>query len=208
LKLVAGLAITALLIACGGGGDSAVPEINPLRKYEGTYYSCDGNEKYFVSMTVVGPERLNLTSATEYYSSANCTGNLIGFYKLDGPAVLSFTNSTSAKLPPSSVFPYSSIVDRFSLNFQPGTTSFTGSGVTTGDPGFNCVTYKTAPNKTVTKCNALQIANPISADWALYLSSDNGYLVSFGLENGELKWNGIGSRNPEFNLASLGELTQ
>ena len=119
LKLMAGLAITATLVACGGGGDSgssssgsSVSVNNPLKKYEGTWYFCDGTEKIIYSISTTGTDGLHLNYSQEFYEYSNCYGQLFATYKWDAPQLITYKDTTSATLPPATIFPFSDTVDR------------------------------------------------------------------------------------------------
>ena len=45
-------------------------ELNPLKKYEGSYYACDGNLKTIIGASVAGSKSLNLLASSEVYSGA------------------------------------------------------------------------------------------------------------------------------------------
>ena len=206
LKLMAGLAITATLVACGGGGDSggssggSVSVNNPLKKYEGTYYVCDRNVKDIVTLSATGADGLSVIFSSEVYSGANCSGNILGSYKWNAPALITYKDATSATLPPATVFPFSATVDRVSLVTSPSTATLTGSGVKD-----NCVNYSYVFNGTTTtgkNCFELVLTQSTSSG-ALYLTADNQYLVQLSLQNGVLETDQILSRSSTFNLTSL-----
>jgi len=189
LKIVVGAAVTATMVACGGGGDSggssggSVSVNNPLKKYEGTYFFCDGNDKSTVTFSATGADGLSVIFSSEVYSGANCSGNILGSYKLDEPALITYKDATSATLPPATVFPFSATVDRLTISIGPTTGTLKGSGVKD-----NCVSYSYTNNGTNTtgnRCFELVIPQQTGVS-AIYLSPDNQYLVTFGLENGTL----------------------
>jgi len=206
LKLVASLAITATLMACGGGGDSgasgaaSVSVNNPLKKYEGTYYVCDANEKDTVAFSATGADGLNVSFSAEIYSGANCSGSIIGSYKWNAPALITYKDTTSATLPPATVFPFSATVDRVTLLTSLSTATLTGSGVKD-----NCVSYSYINNGiTSTGKDCFELVLQQSTDsGGLYLTADNQYLVQLSLQNGVLATDQILSRSSTFNLASL-----
>ena len=205
-KLVAGLATIATLVGCGGGGDSgasgsaSVSVNNPLKKYEGTYYVCDANEKNTVVFSATGADGLNVSFSAEVYSGANCSGSILGSYKWNAPALITYTDTTSATLPPATVFPFAATVDRVTLLTTPSTATLTGSGVKN-----NCVSYSYINNgvtSTGNSCFELVLQQSTSTG-ALYLTADNQYLVQLSLQNGVLTTDQIFSRSSTFNLASL-----
>jgi hypothetical protein len=205
-RLAAGLATIATLVACGGGGDSgasgaaSVSVNNPLKKYEGTYYVCDANEKDIVTFSATGADGLNVSFSAEVYSGANCSGSILGSYKWNAPALITYKDTTTATLPPATVFPFSATVDRVTLLTSPSTATLTGSGVKD-----NCVSYSYVSNGTTTtgkSCFELALQASTSTG-ALYLTADNQYLVQLSLQNGVLTTDQILSRSSTFNLASL-----
>jgi hypothetical protein len=51
-----------LLAACGGSGDGVVDTVNnPLAKYAGTYYICNGHSKETVTVAASRTNSINLS---------------------------------------------------------------------------------------------------------------------------------------------------
>ncbi len=200
------LAVTsfALLAACGGagggGGGTASTADNPLKKYESTYYVCDGNEKTTLQMVPTGSNGLNVTMFADVYSNANCSGSVIGSYRWNSPALLTYAGGTTTNLPPVTVLPYADMVDEVTLNISSMTGTLTGSGVSGA-----CVNYSFVDNgSTITGNHCYDLVmSASSSNGALYLSSDNQYLVQFELSNGTYGAQMMASRTPSFNLSSL-----
>jgi hypothetical protein len=154
LKLVASLAITATLAACGGGGgedsvggsDSAVVKMpngdsvlvnipgvgsdsvgvnNPLKKYEGTWYVCYKHQKVIYSISTIGANDLSLNHSVEVYSADDCSGSILAIWKLNGPHLMTYKDITSATLPAVTVLPFSATVDGVSIVTSPSTATIT-----------------------------------------------------------------------------------
>jgi hypothetical protein len=198
-KLVASLAITATLIACGGGGDSgssSVSSNNPLKKYEGTFYVCMEKTKETLKYSATGADGLNAIYSADVYSASDCSGSIIGSYKWDAPALMTYNGATNATLPSFTVLPFSDTVDRVTMLTSPSTATLTGTGVKDG-----CV-YLYESFGTSRSCFDL-VLQQRTISGALYLTADNQYLTALVLKNGVLTSDVIFSRNSTFNLASL-----
>lgn len=193
--------VLAVLTACGGGGGGGGSTAdNPLKKYEGTYYVCDKNEKTTLQMAPTGSNGLNVTMSAEVYSANNCSGNVIGSYRWNSPVLLTYTGATTANLPPVTVLPYADTVDKVALNTSSMTASLSGSGV-----NGSCVNYSYVGNNgTVTgnTCYDL-VMNATSSNGALYMSSNGQYVVQFALNNGTYQAQTMVSKSSAFNLTSL-----
>jgi hypothetical protein len=198
LNLVLLASTVALLSACGGGGgggDSGsggiTPTANPLAKYEGTYYFCDGHSRETMTVTAQGESSLSFTVVEDIHRDNNCTGPVVGTYRLPLPFTGAFVTQTTATLPPATVFPFSATVDRISLSSQGMTAQLSGSGVRGA-----CVYYT---NGNVCYDSLESPAATITG--GLYQSGN--YLVTFTLENGVLETDAIYSKDPLFNYNSL-----
>lgn len=203
MKFVLAAATVAILVGCGGGGSSGgggSTADNPLVKYNGTYYHCDKNARTTVVMTPTGSNGLNVTVSNDVYSGVNCTGSVIGAYRWNSPALITYTGRTSATLPAVTVLPFSDTVDTVTLNTSSMTGTLTGSAVSG-----SCVNYSYVDGgSTITgrHCYSL-VMQASSSSGALYLSSDNQYLVQFALINGTLQAQEMDSRNSTFNYINL-----
>ena len=215
-KLVIGLAITATLVACGGGGESdsssgsSVSVKNPLKKYEGTWYVCDEHQKITYSISTTGTDGLNLDYSEEFYSEPNCSGQLWASYKWNAPQQITYKDTTSATLPRAKVFPFSATVDGVTILTTPSVATLTGSSLMG-----NCMNFWTSsvkylmdrtpgvPTTGMSRKCWDQFREPSTSSGALYLTADNQYLVQLKLENGVLITDQILSQSSTFNLASL-----
>jgi hypothetical protein len=194
-KTIASSFALLMLAACGGGGSGdnsgAGSNTNPLKKYEGTYYVCDGRAKETATVTASGANSMSITFVEDIYQNTNCQGAVIGTYKLAQPLVATYQNQATAKLPPVTIFPTSDVVDRISLSYAGGTAQLTGSGVTG-----KCVVYPRGET-------CFEDLTQPAGNWnsALYLKGD--YLVTFSLENGVLEYGDVSSKDPLFNINML-----
>lgn len=188
----------ALLAACGGGGGDTTN--NVLKKYEGAYYHCEDNEKTALTLTAIGSDSLNVTLATDVYSADNCSGNVIGSYRWNTPAVVQYQRKTTATMPAITVLPYSDTVDEVTLSFANVTAQLTGSGVVG-----QCVNYAySTQNGTRSGQSCFELTFPSTLQTgALYLTADNQYLVQFSRTNGVLEAEGMYSKNQNFNYNML-----
>jgi hypothetical protein len=213
LKLMAGLAITATLVACGGGGDSgssssgsSVSVNNPLKKYEGTWYVCYANQRTIYSISTTGADGLILNHSVEVYSADDCSGSILAIWKLNGPHLMTYKDTTSATLPSATVFPFSAIVDGVSIVTSPSTATITmtSPSATLMGPGVkeDCVSYSYGATKTVMGCFPLE-GPKLPTSGALYLTADNQYLVQLFVQNGVLITKEILSQSSTFKWASL-----
>ena len=211
LKFAIGLAITAALVACGGGGDSgssssgsSVSVNNPLKKYEGTYNVCNDTEKTIYSISTTGTDGLHLNYSQEFYEKPNCSGQLFATYKWDAPQLITYKDATSATLPPATIFPFSATVDSVTLLTSPSRATLTGPRVYGKENEcvrFDEIIVEFMPTIQI-KCFDLVLQQRTSSG-ALYLTADNQYLLQLRLSNGVLVSDQILSRGSRFNLASL-----
>lgn len=207
--LVNGSIYTNVLISVGqvisvgagssdGGTGTAVA--NPLKKYEATYYACDRNEKVILQMIPTGSNGLNITMSALVYSSPNCSGSIIGYYKWDSPALAVYQGVTTANLPPATIFKYSDTIDLLVIDNSSVTATLTGSGV-----NGSCVYYSYLYNNSSTSgksCFKLSYPSTV-ANGAFYLTPDSHYLIQFELKNGIYQAQMMGSKTPSFNYDSL-----
>ena len=194
--------LTLVLTACGGGGGGTVSTAdNPLKKYEGTYYVCDRNEKKTLSIAATGTNSLNIAFSADVYSAANCAGSIIGSYRWNSSASMTYAGATTSNLPAVTIFPISDTLDKVTLDVSAMTATLTGSGVSG-----SCVRYSYVDNgvtSTGNTCYSLTTAAS-TATGALYLSSNNQYMVQFALgNNGVYGAQLVVSRSPTFNLNTL-----
>lgn len=201
LKYAFATILPTIITACGGGGGGTPNTAdNPLKKYEGTYYVCDDHEKTILQVSPTNSAGLNVTLSAEFYSNTSCSGNIIGLYKWDSPALLTYTGGTSINLPKFTAFPPADSVDKIDLNISAMSASLTGSGVKGA-----CVNYSNIDGGITTSgkhCYDLQI-NATSSSGALYLSNDSQYLIQFSSNKDGYLPQIITSRNPSFNSNSL-----
>lgn len=194
-KTIASSFALLMLAACGGGGSGdnsgAGSNTNPLKKYEGTYYVCDGRAKETATVTASGANSMSITFVEDIYQNTNCQGAVVGTYKLAQPLVATYQNQATAKLPPVTIFPTSDVVDRISMSYAGGTAQLTGSGV-----NGNCVNY---PGGRSCFEDLTRPAETWTSAW--YLKGD--YIVTFFLENGVLEYGNVSSKDPLFNVNML-----
>lgn len=181
---------TSLLAACGGGGGADTAN-NPLEKYAGTYYICDGHSKETVTVATSGSNSINLTYVEDVYQSTNCTGNIVGTYRMPQKVTATYKNQTTANFPPVTILPNADTVDRVTLSSPGMTAQLTGSGV-----NGSCVNYSGG-----NVCYNNLVLPAVSTSGAAYISGN--YLITFSLENGVLEADGIYSKDASFNYNML-----
>ena len=192
VKFVLAATAVATLVACGGGdGTTVSTENNPLKKYEGTYYICDGHTKETVTVTATGSNAVNLTNVEEIYNNTNCSGSVVGTFRLPQPVTATYLNQTTANFPPVTILPNADTVDRVNLSSPAMTAQLTGTGVSG-----SCVTY-TGGNVCYNNINL----SALNETGAAYLSGN--YLITFNLVNGVLEAEGIYSKDATFNFNML-----
>lgn len=192
----------ALLTACGGGGGGGTGSTadNPLKKYEGTYYVCDRNEKSIFTFNAINSISLNMTTTTVVYSDTNCIGSVLGTYTIETPMVVAYEGQTTATLPPITLVPYADVVDKVSLNVSASKGVLTGTGVEGA-----CVKYSYVDGNVTTNGNScFELVIDASKSYgALYLTLNGNYLVFLALENNVYTPGPIVSRDPLFNTKSI-----
>mgnify|MGYP006949115618 CR=1 FL=1 len=173
---------------------------NPLKKYEGTFYACDGNQKATMELSAPSLQGLNITLRSEVFSAENCSGNVIATYAFNSAAHLNYEGTTTADLPPFTLFPASDVIDKIALVGGTVTASLTGTGVKG-----SCVDYAYINNGVTSAGNICFDLNIIAANTkgALYLSSNGQNLIQFELLNGLYEYQSVMSRNSSFNLTAL-----
>jgi len=192
LKLGMIICTAAILTACGGGGGSSVNTgSNPLQKYENTYYICDQHTKTTATIHATNTNSMTLTMVEDIYQNNNCTGPIVGTYRLSQAITATYQNQTSANFPPVTIMPSSDTVDRLAVTFPGGTAQLTGSGVKG-----SCVNYTGGQ-----VCYDNLSMPSTNTTGAAYLNGN--YLVMFSLENGVLAADGIYSKDPSFNSNML-----
>ena len=195
IKYTVAATAIAVLAACGGGGEggtnSGSTANNPLSKYEGTYYVCDGRSKETMTVTAVGDNTLSFTLVENIYDGDNCTGSVVGTYTLPQPLSATYQSQTSVTLPPVTVLPISATVDKVTLSSPSMTAQLSGSGVRG-----SCVYYT---NGNVCY-DSLSLAS-VTTTGAVY--QNGNYILTFSLENGVLEADGIYSKDAAFNVNSL-----
>jgi hypothetical protein len=180
----------ALLAACGGGGGVDTAN-NPLSKYVGTYYICDGHSKETVSVTALGSNSISLSYLEEIYQNVNCTGPIVGTYRMPQAVTATYESQTTANFPPVTLLPNAGTVERVSLSSPGMTAQLSGSGVSG-----SCVNYSGG-----NVCYSNLVLPPVNTTGATYLSGN--YFVTFSLENGVLEADGIYSKESSFNSNML-----
>lgn len=201
IKLTLAASAVALLAACGGGGGDSGGSgsgsgggdtaNNPLSKYAGTYYICDGRSKETVTVAANGSNSISFAYVEEIYQNNNCTGSVIGTYRLPQAVTATYQNQTTANFPPVTILPNADTVDRVTLSSPGMTAQLTGSGVSG-----SCVNYSGGK-----VCYDNLVLPAVSTTGAAYLSGN--YLVTFSLENGVLESDGIYSKVASFNYNML-----
>jgi len=192
------MSLVAALAACGGGGDegsNGVPppstDSNPLNKYQGTYYVCEGRQKTTVTIISSGENSANISYAEDIYADDNCGGAIVGSYREPQPATATYLAPTAVTLPPITILPFSDIADRATLAIPSMTAQLTGTGVR----GL-CVDFT---NGNV--CYESLQVSAATATGAIYQNDD--YLLTFVLENGTLSADAIYSKRSTFNVNEL-----
>jgi hypothetical protein len=200
MKLFSCIYVALLLTACGGGGGTSNATENPLKKYEGTFYACDGNQKETIEFSAPSLQGLNMTLRSEVFSAQNCSGNVIATYAFNSAAHLNYEGTTIANLAPFTLFPTSDVIDKIALVGGTVTASLTGTGVKG-----SCVDYAYINNGVTSSGNICFDLNIGAANTkgALYLSSNGQNLIQFELLNGLYEYQSIMSRNSSFNLTAL-----
>jgi hypothetical protein len=201
IKLVSSICVALLLTACGGGGSgTSMTAENPLKKYAGTFYACDRNQKVTMELSEPSLQGLNMTLRSEVFSAENCSGNVIATYAFNSAAHLNYEGTTTANLPPFTLFPASDVIDKIALVGGTVTASLTGTGVKG-----SCVDYAYTSNGMTSAGNICYDLNIGAANTkgALYLSSNGQNLIQFELLNGLYEYQGVMSRNSSFNLTTL-----
>lgn len=191
IQVVVAVGAVVTMAACGGGGDSEVAVSNPLKKYEGTYASCDGNQKEKLTITATGSNSIAMSYSEEIYQGDNCTGAIVGTFSLPQPVIATFTAQTTANFPHVTIMPRTDIVDGVTISTPAMTAQLTGSGVSG-----SCVNFA---NGNV--CYDDLTYPALTQSGAAYLRED--YLVTFSLLNGILAADGIYSKNLAFNVSTL-----
>lgn len=213
LLLAALYALT--LVGCGGGGEggggstatggtqtggsSTGTVSNPLSKYEGVFYHCDGNDRASITLRAQSSDSMSITFTNDIYSNDNCSGNILGTQRISN-ITATYKGQTIATMPPVTLFPTADYVDSVLVSSVGATRELTGPGV----QGV-CVkySYTTSNGSKVNGESCLEPFTPEVANGGIYLSADKKYLVDFGLENGVLTAYGIYSRDPSFNYNTL-----
>lgn len=192
IKLILATVSVALLAACGGGGGGGGDTANnPLAKYAGTYYICNGHSKETVNVAASGSNSINLTFVEEIYQNINCSGSVVGTYTLPQPVTATYQNQTTANFPPVTILPNADTVDRVNLSSPGMTAQLTGSGVSG-----SCVNFPSGNH-----CFNNLVLPAVSTTGAAYLSGN--YFITFSLENGVLEADGIYSKDSSFNYNML-----
>ncbi len=177
------------LVACGGGGSGIAN--NPLQKYEGTYYVCDGRAKETVTVTASGSTSVSLSYVEDTYQNNNCSGSIIGTYKLPQAITATFDSPVTASFPKVTILPTTATVDKVALSVPAMTAQLTGSGVSG-----RCITYTGGSS-----CYDTLVVPLFNGAGALYITGN--YLVIFSNNNGVLTADSIHSKDPSFNINQL-----
>lgn len=209
--------LALLLAGCGGGGGcgatvalgnaasslcSKPDEINPLKKYEGTFYYCETNKRATIQLTPTGSQSINLSVTAEIFNQPNCSGNIVGTYSFDKPILVTFTGKLTASLPEYTIFPTTDMVDLVSIN-RPAMTPTLSAG-NGGSVNGNCINY-TYSNGTTSSSNTSCITTleTFISNGAMYSTNNNQYLATFILSNGSLNLDEIYSKTSSFDINSL-----
>jgi hypothetical protein len=141
-KVAFGIALSALLVACGsGGGDSAQPVVQPLAKYVGTWDgACLINSSgvtsysYFdrVTISLNANGTLAIANAKRYFDGVVCAGTAVG--------VINYPASTQTL--DSTLVIGGETIERVSSVSLAGNSTFSGasaSAITTGTPPVSSV---------------------------------------------------------------------
>jgi hypothetical protein len=204
LKLVASLAITATLAACGGGGgedsdNSSVSVNNPLKKYEGTWYVCHRQTKEIATYSSTGDDKLSVSFSSEFYSGEECSGELRASYDWGAVALMTYRDTISETLPAVTIFPVSATVDRVSIVSIPFTATLTGSSVLDYCRHFHWI--KQYIPMLLKECSGI-VRQQDPGYASLYLTADNQYFVQTLYLNSGAGYP-IFSRDSTFSLGSL-----
>ena len=205
LKLVIGVALTAALVACGGGGgedsdNSGVSVNTPLKKYEGTYYVCIRQTKEIATYSSIGADKLSVSFSSEFYSGEECSGELRASYDWGVVALMTYRDTISETLPAVTIFPVSATVDRVSIVSIPFTATLTGSSVLDYCPHFVWIGQHYIPMLLKECSGIVRQQDPGYA--SLYLTADNQYFVQTLYLNSGAGYP-IFSRDSTFSLGSL-----
>lgn len=193
-KLALAIVSVSFLAACGGGGSSgSSTAVNPLQKYEGTYYVCDssGHTKKTVTVTSTGSNSVTASQVQQIYQNINCSGPVVGTYSESGSITASYTSQTTANFPRVTIMPASDTVDSVNFSAPAMTMQLVGSGVSG-----SCVAYTGGRTCYDTFSAPAQVVNG-----AFYLRGN--YFVTLSLQNGVLVSNGIASKDPMFSFNML-----
>lgn len=185
------LSIVAL-VACGGGGEGTSGSVsNPLQKYEGTYYVCDGHDKETVSIVATGASSISLSFVEETYLNNNCSGSIVSTYKLPQPITATYDSQVTLNMPKVAVLPLTAAVDKIALSVPAMTAQLTGTGV-----NGRCRNYSGGYS-----CYETLVIPASSSFGGIYISGN--YLVLFEDDKGALAASSIHSKEPTFNLNQL-----
>ena len=202
LKLMAGLAIAATLVACGGGGESdssSVSVNNPLKKYEGTWYVCIYQTKEIATYSSTGDDKLSVSFSSEFYSGEECSGELRASYDWGVVALMTYRDTISDTLPAVTIFPVSATVDRVSIVSIPFTATLTGSSVLDYCPHFHWIGQYIP--MLLKECSGI-VRQQDPGYASFYLTADNQYFVQTWYLNRAGGYP-IFSRDSTFSLGSL-----
>lgn len=137
-------AVTALVSACGGGGGgggggnngsgggTAPTQVNHLAAYVGTWAAeCDSHVIDNATITSPSNNTLKITTRTDYYDGANCTGVIVATETDGADVTASYVETVDASIPLTPGAAATAVkVDKIMASMPQGTRSVTGSRVT------------------------------------------------------------------------------
>lgn len=131
-KVAFGIALSALLVACGsGGGDSTQTVVQPLAKYVGTWQSACassgglGTSSYQVVQvnTLQTNGDLSFTRTVNYYNGASCAGAIIAVIGFPAGSTIHFDVAATIS---------GAAVEKSTLMEAAGANTATGTAVSSG----------------------------------------------------------------------------
>ena len=183
------IATVTVLTACGGG--EAGGGVNPLERYAGIYYQCDGNTKQTITVTAQGSDSIAVAFDEKIFDNDNCAGAVVGALTYPSPLTIRYTGKMTAKMPNVTILPFSDTVDAITSSTPSMTQQLSGTGV----DGL-CVNFSNGQTCYDDLSVAAQTVNS-----AIYLTGN--YFVFLDLTDDVLMPGDILSRDAAFNFSSL-----